>query len=211
MDGVIVDFVPHWLNYLNLFEGIDIRPNEVTKWNLHETHAGQRELAKVPERTVKNFISPFQMPGFFRTAPLMPGTREFIKELQELESKEAFEFYIVTSPSGAVSTKEKIEWLEGSFGRVKTVVTKHKHLIHGDILVDDYPENVRDWLKTHPTGRCLIPATHYIDNELKRVGMDYHGPNHRTLCSPTMFGNSAIKDYLFFGQVLDEVEDLLYN
>lgn len=211
MDGVLVDFVPHWLNYLNLFEGIDIKCEEVTKYTLHETHAGQRELTALAGRTVKNFKSPFKMPGFFRTAPMMPGARKFIKELQVFERTEAFEFFVLTSPSGGVSAKEKMEWLEATFGPVKTIITDHKHMVAGDILVDDCPEKIRGWLRHHPAGKGLIPWTPYLNNELLRFGMANESENHRVLYDPTVRNHDAISDGLFFKQVIDEVEDLLYT
>lgn len=211
MDGVLVNFVPHWLNYLNLFEGIDIKPSEVTKYTLNETPAGKREIGKVAGRDVKNFISPFKTPGFFRTAPMMPGAREFIRSLQSLERNCAFEFYVLTSPSDGTSAKEKIEWLDGTFGPVKTIVTKHKHLVRGDYLVDDYPQNVREWLRYNPGGFGMMPISTYLDNELKVSSMGYNAPNYGTYYDPTVINNEVVTDSLFFNQVLDHVMGDLYK
>lgn len=220
MDGVLVDFVPHWLNYLNLFEGIDLKPEHMTKYALHETHAGMAAVKELKGDT-KPLYRPFTTPGFFRTAPMMPGAREFIKKLQELEMKaiddgqdQEFQFFIVTHPSGADSAKEKIEWLEKTFGPdIKCIMTKHKYMINGDMLVDDCVEYVAKFIKHQPTAKALIPFTTYLDNELKRFGMKYHGPQHNTIDDPTPRG--GIKDtsspHHFFNRVLEGVNDMLYT
>lgn len=210
MDGVLVDFVPHWLNYLNLFEGIDLKPEHMTKYALHETEAG---AAAVKGNDVKALYRPFTTPGFFRTAPMMPGAREFIRKLQELERTRAFQFFIVTHPSGPDSAKEKIEWLEKTFGPVKTIMTNHKYLINGDMLVDDCVEYVHRFIRAQPNAKALIPFTTYLDNELNRFGMKHHGPQHNTIGDPTARG--GIKDtkspYHFFNRVLEGVNDMLYT
>lgn len=208
-DGVLVDFLPHWLNYLNLFHGIDLKPEQVTKYALHETNA-----AKAFDK--KLIYEPFKRPGFFATAPMMPGARDFIKKLQDLEMKaldnggeQEFQFFIVTHPSGADSAKEKYEWVERAFGDdIKIIMTKHKYMIAGDILVDDCVENVHKFLEHRPRSLGLIPNTPYLSNELKRFNMAYQTPNCRVLSDPTGRSGDMVP---FFRQVLDEVEDLLYT
>ena len=210
MDGVLVDFVPHWLNYLNLFQGIDIKPEEVTKYALHETHAGQKALDGRPKSILN---TPFTTPGFFRTAPMMPGAREFIRALQDFDPED-FQFFIVTHPSGGDSAKEKYEWVEGTFGpNINIIMTKHKYLIGGDMLVDDCVEYVHKFLAHGKKRKALIPFTTYLPNELKRFGMNAHGPQHNTLGDPTSRGGitDTTSPEHFFNRVLESVNDMVYT
>lgn len=197
MDGVLVDFVPHWCNYLNLFEGVDIRPDQVTKYALHDCNV----VAGVPKEAL---YRPFQTKGFFRTAPMMPGARAFIKKLQALESEEDFQFFIVSHPAGPDSAKEKLEWLDGTFGPdIKCIFTKHKYMVAGDLLVDDCVEYVKKFLAHQPKARAIIPDTSYLKNEIKRFGVE-NTPFARHM----VFGLAGPD---FFDEVLEEVEVMLYR
>lgn len=160
MDGVLVDFLPHWLNHIE-FRGIKVKSEDCTDFNLSKVRDSFKEEGLSMKEINDILYSCFKEPSFWKTIPIMPGAKDFIRELKYLEDTHFFEFYIVTSPSGSVSAAEKIDYIQRIFGDVKTIITKHKHMIRGDFLVDDHPKNCLEWLERNPGSTAFCPDTPY--------------------------------------------------
>lgn len=84
-----------------------------------------------------------ELPGLFALMPPMAGALEAFAELSEL-----FDTYILsTAPwKNPSAWQHKVEWVhvhlgmdEGSPAYKRLILTHHKHLNHGDFLVDDRP------------------------------------------------------------------------
>ena len=136
------------------------------------------------------------------------------------------EFYVVTTPSGSECTKQKLDWLERAFpgsvagapvgpdsvlngkgvvtnvpAGMKTVITAHKELIRGDILVDDRAQNCRTWLEANPKALALLPSYAYTLTDLAMKPLSEY--RHRILSNPVTYGST------FFQEVLALVDDAL--
>jgi 5'-nucleotidase len=78
--------------------------------------------------------------GFFLQLELMPGAKNALHALQQ----QGWEVRIVTAPvRTSYSASEKLDWIVAHLGREwaeKTIITRDKTLVQGDILIDDNPE-----------------------------------------------------------------------
>ena len=77
--------------------------------------------------------------GFFRSLPLIPGAREALETIE----RSGHIVRIVTAPIRTPhSASEKLEWIAEYLGVewcAKTIITRDKTLIRGDLLIDDNP------------------------------------------------------------------------
>lgn len=78
--------------------------------------------------------------GFYRNLEPIPGGREALEYLLSL----GHDVRICTAPKRDYQNcvLEKMEWIEEHLGRTwteRTIITRDKTLVHGDILVDDKP------------------------------------------------------------------------
>jgi 5'(3')-deoxyribonucleotidase len=127
MDGVLADACTQFLTYDERATGRRKPMAEIT---------GIPELEMIPH--ANDYVN---APGFFRTAPLIPGSREALEQLNR-----HYEVFIV---SAAIeyprSLHEKVEWLGEHFPFIpwqRIVLCGFKHIIRGDIMIDDHFKNL---------------------------------------------------------------------
>ncbi len=131
MDGVMADLTQHYINWYAERYGVT-----VARESLH----GIPETTGFPqEGVVKQFL---YTPGFFRTAPVMPGSQEVIKALSEQH-----EVFIVSAATEfPQSLSEKQEWLGEHFPFItwrNIVFCGLKTIVDADYMIDDYDKNLR--------------------------------------------------------------------
>lgn len=127
MDGVLADA---WAQFLDYDERDTGRRKSVA------------ELAGIPEMEAFARAHEYvRTPGFFRTAPVIAGSREAMEELNQ-----RYEVYVV---SAAIefpnSLREKVEWMREHFPFVpwqRIVLCGSKQIVQGDIMVDDHFKNL---------------------------------------------------------------------
>jgi 5'-nucleotidase len=102
-------------------------------------------------------------PGFFRNAPVMEGSRDIVKKLDQ-----EFELFIVSAAMEfPLSLAEKKEWLNEHFPFIKwqqIVFCGSKRIISADIMIDDHFKN----LDTFPGQTILFSQPHNIKLETGR-------------------------------------------
>ncbi len=127
MDGVLADV------YHQFFE-------------MDEKDFGQRrpmeEVAGKPEREgFPNILHYVYTQGFFRTAPVMEGSRQIVEELNK-----KYDLYIVSAATEfPQSLPEKQAWLNEHFPFItwqQMVFCGSKQIIQADIMVDDHFRNL---------------------------------------------------------------------
>ncbi|KXH85724.1 5' nucleotidase, NT5C type [Chryseobacterium kwangjuense] len=148
MDGVMADVYHQLVKFEKRDSGTEI---EISRLK------GQPELESFPNG--KKHVNEI---GFFRTLPVMEGSRE---ALEYLNNK--YELYIVSAgmefPN---SLREKFDWLAEHFPFIsweQIVLCGSKKVVHGDVMIDDYPKNL-----DHFAGEKLIftqPHNELIENE----------------------------------------------
>lgn len=68
------------------------------------------------------------------------------------------ELVFVTSPwrTSVYWAHERAEWLAARFHQPRIISTNQKHMVEGDIFVDDHSEHVNAWADAHPRGIPLL-------------------------------------------------------
>jgi len=130
MDNVLADVSSQFLRYYGEATGIYLRKDELI---------GKGESEAFPDaKLAGRFV--FQ-PGFFRSVPIMEGSRDVVRQLNE-----RYEVFIVSAamefPNSFV---EKYDWLAEHFPFIswqQIVFCGSKRIIKADYLIDDYPKNL---------------------------------------------------------------------
>lgn len=150
-DGVIFDFVGAIIEQTESICGEKVRREDLTQWDFFP----QLPLSK------KEFLALYgriNSPGFCQSLKMLPGAQEGIEELRAIPG---VEIVYVTSPYTSCPTwsYERSNALVSS-GLAKNhnavVHTSAKHLVEGDIFIDDNPDNVYAWLREHEMGSGVI-------------------------------------------------------
>lgn len=154
MDGVMADVYHQLIQFEKRDTGREIEISSLK---------GKPEIEAFP-----NGKKHVNEPGFFRTLPLIEGSREAIEYLNN-----KYELYIVSAgmefPN---SLREKYDWLEEHFPFIsweQIVLCGSKRVVAGDVMIDDYPKNLN-----HFEGDRLIftqPHNELVENDTyQRVG-----------------------------------------
>jgi 5'(3')-deoxyribonucleotidase len=146
MDGILVDLTPHWLQCIAEDYGVHVRMSEIDQWSLHKCG----ELQSLGAKTVYDYL---HRPGFFRYAPPIAPALEVFKRM----AKE-HDVFIISSPSSAISAKEKVEWLAEHLPDVKMpniCLFPTKTMVKLDVLIDDHPETVVQYRAEWPDSLVL--------------------------------------------------------
>ena len=136
MDGVLADVATQFLRYHARDFGEEKSLGEV---------AGVEELDAFPHSRKHVYE-----PGFFRTAPVMPGSQETLKKLND-----RFEVFIVSAATEfPQSLPEKQSWLGEHFPFItwhQMVFCGSKTIIRADWMIDDHFKNL-----DHFSGKTLL-------------------------------------------------------
>lgn len=146
MDDVIVDLHTPWVHAVNKAEGSNLHHTALTTWE------------RLPEK-VWNAV--LRIPGFFLSLDWEPGARGGLMDLKAA----GHDVYIVSSPVVWEACRDKYHWVHTHL-RVydiipsmdRLVLTRSKHIVRGDVLIDDNPQNLESWLKENPGGKVVLYA-----------------------------------------------------
>ena len=129
VDGVLADFAGELLRWA----GPQFTRDQPTEWDL------TKALGIEARQTL--FDEYASEPGFCESLPLIDGAQEFVESLRRVAH-----IVIVTSPYSAARlwTFERLRWLDKHFGISKhdVIFAKRKYLVRGDIMIDDAPHNI---------------------------------------------------------------------
>lgn len=136
MDGTIADFEEGRERLLKrLYPEMNVIPAEnITRFYGAEEYIYPEDQKKAYEVTLQ--------PGFFFNLPVIVGARAALFDMYEA----GYDVQICTSPMRAAPDceLEKRAWAQKHFSWISKVhVTKDKHLVYGDILIDDHEDPLR--------------------------------------------------------------------
>lgn len=144
-DGLTFDFVSAYLDAVYALTGVIVSRYEVTQWDFKACPFQSR----LPENTHRRVCNAISQRGFCRRIPLLPGAREGVDGLRQ----RGHEVIALTSPwsSSPYWEEERVEACRDKLGfYAREVIFSHaKEEVAGDCFVDDRPENVIAWLKSH--------------------------------------------------------------
>jgi 5'-nucleotidase len=134
MDGVVADLHSPWLALYNAEYGDNLTPEKLSEWGVHpfvKPECGTKVYEYLDHK------------GLFASAPVIPGAQDGIRALLEMGCEV---FFVTTAPLHSQwAILEKSEWIDKHFPEVgagNMVFTRHKHLVRGDMLIDDYHGNL---------------------------------------------------------------------
>jgi 5'(3')-deoxyribonucleotidase len=143
VDSTIADCLPYWLDQIGLETDVWARPEDIHLWDM----AACSPLDRVNPKVIYGLLN---KPGFNLEMPIMPGAREHLATLLSCHENE---IYFATARSGAVCIDETYQWFAKHLPFVKKdqlIFTAHKHLLKGDVLIDDKAQSLVDFKKANP-------------------------------------------------------------
>lgn len=162
-DGILCDFVSAVLAAINVREHEadtrrgytgapheDWTPDDVTAWDIFGTLSVPAEIKK---SVIDEVIC---APGFCYELDAYPGS---VAGVQAIAKRH--DVYFVTSDWRTSPTWvfDRNRWLRNVFGTElgsRVVHTAHKHVVDGDMLIDDKPSNVDGWSCSRRYGAGLV-------------------------------------------------------
>jgi 5'(3')-deoxyribonucleotidase len=168
VDGVMADFSQGVIDRLRL--RTKLTPEDITQWDIF----GLLE-EKFSFYHKKLALELMDVPDFWRRLPCVDGAYDAYIAIEAM----GHEIVFVTSPWDSCHgwNVARRLWLEEHFGITKDqlVITHAKHLVRGDILIDDRESHITDWNRIHGTGGILFAAPYNKTNEHKHLRLDWAG------------------------------------
>ena len=157
MDDTIEQLLKAWLIGVNERYGYSVRYEDVTSWDVSAPYPGltKEQVYAIPDE-----------PGFWGTVEPIEGAADAIRRFMDA----GHEVYIVTA-TPYVSVREKMDDLLFRWFPFITwnqvIITSHKQLIRGDVLIDDGIHNLEggDYV------RILMTAPHNKSYDAEGNGM----------------------------------------
>lgn len=139
-DGVLADFHTPCLEIIRELTGQDHKITDIGEWNIFDSLG-------IDSDTRAATYDRMNKPGWCYSLKPYPGVAQGVEALRMIA-----DVYIVTSPMrGDTWHREREIWLYNHFGiTTKNIVhTSSKHVVHGDVLIDDREDNLIAWRKEY--------------------------------------------------------------
>ena len=134
-DGTINNMLDTWVAWLNKKHGTCVKVEDITEWELSKAF---------PSLSKTELFEPLDAPEFWRYVTIKPGAIEVIQQL----IKEGHRVYIVTSSHYRILSAKFDNCLFRYLPflhKEDVIITYDKSLIRCDVLLDDYPNNFRNF------------------------------------------------------------------
>lgn len=135
VDGVVADLLSRWLRLYNQDYDDCLTPADITSWETNEfvkPECGKRIFHYLDRADLYDGVLPIE------------GARVGVQELRAMGHRVVY----VTACSSGVMAKGKIEWLfrhDFLTDMKDLMVARDKSLAKGDLMIDDYIKNLRDF------------------------------------------------------------------
>lgn len=135
MDEVCVELLDEWLNYLNSYDAPHKSVKDITEWDLSKSY---------PTLTNEQLYSPLLDINLWERVRPVENAYKYLKQLIE----DGHQVYIATAsyPHSFYLKVTHCLLKHFDFLSPKDIICiNNKSLLRGDILFDDYPENLRNF------------------------------------------------------------------
>lgn len=151
-DGVVADFAGGFLRLVNAHFGTNHTPADITDYDIGKA------LRWSPEQAEEAYELISDCDRFAATLNVFPGAVDGVARLLDIA-----DLYVVTSPwwSHPTWVRDRNNWLFANFGigAGRVVHTAAKHIVAGDILVDDKTSTCDAWRAAWPHGVAVLWST----------------------------------------------------
>lgn len=162
LDGTLADYDSAMVRDMELIRS----PNEVMDLTPH--------VSKVPHMKARAKMIRSQPNWWFDLLPLKAGF-----EIIDMLKKYNFDIHILTKAPHSVDEAwtDKIRWCKKYLPGIDVTITKHKELVNGAILVDDWVPYVDGWLKHRLDGLVILPIQRWNEYYTHKQAIHYNGTN----------------------------------
>ncbi len=168
LDGIVVNLIDAWLDCYNSEYNDKLTVAGVKEWDI--------SLFVKPE-CGKKIFDYLGYAGFFEVLEPIPGAIKALKQLQD----DGHEIVICSATEVPEAAKGKMIWLKKHLPFIpkdNIVFTHGKHHIHGDILIDDSPHNIKKCRSVYGDNTHIIaiayPWNDVADEDCVRIGTYKH-------------------------------------
>lgn len=147
MDSIIADFYGGILKAHTEATGVVPPRHCLSSWD-----------ATLPDGTPTSAY--FKKPGFFRSLEPIYAGLNFMKKARNL----GHDVVIVSSAPDAHAPGEKRQWIEEHLPwlpKHDVIFASRKELVQGDVLIDDYPRNAKNFKAEQPESKTVGIAYPY--------------------------------------------------
>lgn len=157
MDDTIENLLDAWVAYLNNSHGTNVNSNDIAQWDISKSF---------PSLSKQQVYEPIFNNEFWKDVKPIEGACEALQRLM----KDGHKVLIVTSSAYETLPAKMTDVLFKYFPFIEwkdVIITSHKQLIKGDVLIDDGVHNLEggDYL------RLLMNAPHNRTYDAKANGM----------------------------------------
>lgn len=157
LDGITANLHAKWLAAINQEMGETLTVRDLTTFPVAD--------AVRPEN--KDKVYPIiERPGFYKDLLPLEGCQGVISNWK----RQGHEVIFCSSPPTPWGAGEKYQWIEDHFGhlgftRKDVILANKKHKVKGDVLIDDYPKNIRKYKAAWPEAIALTIGYPYNEGE----------------------------------------------
>lgn len=134
LDDVLTNMLDTWVDWLNHFNKLDVKVEDIKQWDMSIAFS---------TLTQEQIYFPLQQREFWQCVCTRSDAREYVKRLFD----EGYNIYIVTSTRPHLMQYKMSYCIEPFFPYIDyehIITCYNKQMIKGDVLVDDYPNNLID-------------------------------------------------------------------
>lgn len=146
VDDVLANFTQYTLDTLTQMGGPTLDPTQLTNWDL---------MTHIPVEWHSRMLQAWHTQGWCAGLPVIPGAQEAVSVLETMG-----EVVYVTAPMHDAPhwMWERDRWLRTYFNASGKQIcfTEAKHIVRGDILVDDKVSNIISWQQHNPKKKGVL-------------------------------------------------------
>ncbi len=132
MDDTMEDLLPAWINILNRKSGTNVKPDEITDWHIPTFFPG------LPKQEIFNVLDTEEL---WKDVRPKPDAQKYVKRLMDDGHR-----VLVVTTAGYKTIVPKVEHVLFRyfpfFSWNDVIITADKHIILGDVLIDDGVHNL---------------------------------------------------------------------
>lgn len=132
VDETIEELLVPWTTYLNAAYGTNVTKDDIREWDMAKAY---------PTLTSEQLYEPLKMRELWESVEEIPNAGYYMQKLMS----EGDEIILVTS-SHYSGVNNKVEYMINRLfpfiGWDNVIMTRKKHLVRGDVMIDDYEQNL---------------------------------------------------------------------